>query len=357
MSERTELLWDAGGANFDALAEATGKIDIFRGVEFGDLEPMRARGLVHAHVRVPGTGAILRIPRLSSVGLEPEPNLYYQEACFSRASVSGHTPKILDKIAPCKGIPWGALVISEIEGSTPILPNDLQAIADALAAIHSLPVPFNGSRPPIPSHDDPISRTFSVIEEQSKFLDKAGVDPAARSQLNEELEKARRFSEEVTYANLPVTLVGTYTHPGNFLIDTDGRATFVDLEKMLYGLPAIDLAHATVYTSTMWDPDVATDLGDAEVAEFYGHYFSAIPEILRAQITPWCAPIRRFTWLRTMTWCGKWRVQSRNGTAWSVTQHDPTYIQAVRRRIDDYFLPETIERIRAGFDSAPIIDK
>ncbi|MEC7489035.1 MAG: aminoglycoside phosphotransferase family protein [Pseudomonadota bacterium] len=356
MSERTELLWDAGGANLDALAEATGKIDIFRGIGFGDLEPMRAKGLVHAHVRVPGTGAILRIPRLSSVGLEPEPNLYYQEACFSRASVSGHTPKILDKIAPCKGIPWGALVISEIEGSTPILPNDLQAIADALAAIHSLPVPFNGSRPPIPSHDDPISRTFSVIEEQSKFFDKAGVDPAARSQLDEELEKARRFSEEVTNANLPVTLVGTDTHPGNFLIGTDGRATFVDLEKMLYGLPAIDLAHATVYTSTMWDPDVATDLGNAEVAEFYGHYFSAIPEILRAQIIPWCAPIRRFTWLRTMTWCGKWRVQSRNGAAWSVTQNDPTYIQAVRRRIDDYFLPETIERVRTGFDSAPIID-
>ena len=46
----------------------------------------------------------------------------------------------------------------------------------------------------------------------------------------------------------------TDTHPGNFLIDEtrdgEAKAVIVDLEKALYGSPGIDLAYATVYSST-----------------------------------------------------------------------------------------------------------
>ncbi|MGB0630379.1 MAG: aminoglycoside phosphotransferase family protein [Alphaproteobacteria bacterium] len=349
--ERNTETWDAGGADLAALHRAlTGRTD-FSGVAPGDLQPMRAKGLIHAHVRIAGAGAILRIPRLSSFGFPPADNLEYQAACFSRAVESGHVPQLLGKIPPRDGVPWGALIVSEIEGGTPPVPGGMCAIARALAAIHALPVPASPDQPPLLLHDDPVAATLKVIEAQARFLDDAGLNPDARRQIDDELGRARRFAAESAGQAMPVTLVGTDTHPGNFLMQRDGKAVFVDLEKMLYGAPAIDLAHATVYTSTMWDTDVAASLENDAVSSFYDAYFDALPAALGDRIRPWCGPLRRFTWLRTTTWCAKWRVESRNGAAWSAAQHDPAYIAAVRRRVDDYFDPDTIARIRGDFDA------
>lgn len=343
--------WDAGGADLAALQRALKTVDGFSAVGAGDLEPMRAKGLIHAHVRIRGTGAVLRIPRLGSFGLQPAENLAYQAACFRQAAASGHVPELIGALPPQSGVPWGALVISEIVGGTPPVPGALPAIAQALAAIHALPLPPEDARAPIPSHDDPVAATLDVIEAQAQFLDAAGLDPAASGQIRDELLRARDFAADAAGADIPVTLVGTDTHPGNFMTRADGTAVFVDLEKMLYGAPAIDLAHATVYTSTMWDEDVATALPRDDVAAFYTAYFAAMPPALAARIRPWCGPLRRFTWLRTTTWCAKWRVQSRDGAAWSAAQHDPAYIRSVRNRVADYFDPTTIEAIRAGFDA------
>lgn len=348
--QRTDT-WDAGGADLTALHRALTKIERFADIAQDDLVPMRVKGLFHAHVRIESTGSVLRIPRVSSLGHTPQENLVYQEASFSRAAAGGHVPLLRGIIPPQDDIPWGALIISEIEGGTPPLPDGLAAIARALAALHALPVPPPPGRPPIPSHDDPVAATMKVIEAQALFLDDAGLTADARRQIDEELTGARSFAADVAGQDMPVTLVGTDTHPGNFMMQPDGTAIFVDLEKMLYGAPAIDLAHATVYTSTMWDADVATALGDADVAAFYDAYFDALPVALGDRIRPWCAPLRRFTWLRTTTWCAKWRVQSQNGASWSAMQHDPDYIASVRRRVDDYFDPETIARIRAGFET------
>jgi hypothetical protein len=344
--------WDAGGADLAVLHRALTAVDGFNRVLPPDLEPMRAKGLIHAHVRVARTGAVLRIPRLSSFGYDAAANLSYQATCFERAAPSGHVPVLIATIAPAPGIPWGALVISEIEGGTPPVPAGLTAIAQALVAIHALPVPDEDARSPVPSHRDPVAATLDVIEAQARFLPDAGLMPAALAQIGEELAHARAFAAKAVDADIPVTLVGTDTHPGNFMMQPDGRAVFVDLEKMLYGAPAIDLAHATVYTSTMWDEDVATALSGDHVAAFYQTYFDALPGDLAARIRPWCAPLRRFTWLRTTTWCAKWRVESRDGAAWSAAQHDPAYIASVRSRVADYFDPETIAATRAGFDSA-----
>tara|TARA_R110000868_G_scaffold1844_18_gene14699 strand:+ start:15270 stop:16352 length:1083 start_codon:yes stop_codon:yes gene_type:complete len=358
MVQRTQTTaaekWNAGGADMTALFRALGQVDGFATVGPDDLEPMRAKGLIHAHVRIRGTGAVLRIPRLSSFGYDPDANLAYQATCFRRAAASGHVPDLIATIAPARGIPWGALVISEVAGGTPAVPDGLPAIASALAAIHALAVPPENARPPVPSHTDPVAATLDVIEAQARFLPDAGLAPAGRLQIEQELDRARAFAASGGDADIPVTLVGTDTHPGNFMMRPDGVAVFVDLEKMVYGAPAIDLAHATVYTSTMWDADVATALTAAETGAFYRAYFDALPQDLADRIRPCCAPLRRFTWLRTTTWCAKWRVQSRDGAAWSAAQHDPAYIESVRARVADYFDPATIESIRAGFDNADV---
>ena len=105
-----------------------------------------------------------------------------------------------------------------------------------------------------------------MIERQAPYFAKANLAPETLAHLNAELEWVRTLP---TTPAPPITLVGTDTHPGNFLIDAEGKAWFVDLEKATDGLPAIDLAHATLYTSTTWDPDVAAVLSPAETASFY----------------------------------------------------------------------------------------
>lgn len=335
--------WTTGGADLEALREGLVALPPFAHVAADDLEPLRTRGLNHAHVRIRGAGALLRVPRLSAYGFDPARNIAYQAACFARAGPCGAVPSLFGAIEPSKGAPWGALVVREIAGEAPVLPDDLPRIARSLAVMHGLAVPDDPA--PLLRHRDPVRATVDVIEAQAAYLDRAGIHPDAARQLSEELAWARACGAGLP--DHPVTLAGTDTHPGNFVVDGDGAAIFVDLEKMVYGSPAIDLAHASVYTSTMWDCGVA--LAREQASAFYAAYFSTVPAALGDRIRPWCAAMRRLTWLRTTTWCAKWRVEAEAG--WSPAGRD--YMKTVRERIADYFDPATIERIRAEFLADP----
>jgi Ser/Thr protein kinase RdoA (MazF antagonist) len=133
---------------------------------------------------------------------------------------------------------------------------------------------------------------------------------------------------------------------------------FVDFERMVYGSPAIDLAHASVYTSTMWDADVATALSRPAIEAFYRAYLSIVPADFAAWLRPWLVPLRRLTWLRTTTWCAKWRVESEKpaGAVASAATQDPAYIASCRARVADYFEPATIARIRAEWLEGEALD-
>ena len=131
------------------------------------------------------------------------------------------------------------------------------------------------------------------------------------------------------------------------MMQPDGTAVFVDIEKMLYGAPAIDLAHATVYTSTMWDADVAAALNDDEVAAFYAVYFDALPRTLGDRIRPWCGPCAGLPGFgrRRGAPNGGWsRKTGRHGRQRSTIP----YTSRPSGNVDDYFDPETIACIRAG---------
>ena len=60
--------------------------------------------------------------------------------------------------------------------------------------------------------------------------------------------------------------------------------------KALYGSPAVDLAHCTLYTSTTWDVDSGVEIAPADVADFYRHYLGAIPAALAQLLQPWLMP-------------------------------------------------------------------
>jgi len=351
--EPTELL--------DALHAALAARSDCRGVARADLALLDLRGIAHDHVRVRGhriDGAplLLRVPRLSQWGLEPADNLAYQRACFERALPSGATPRLLGVLPINRALPWGALMVEEIAGRKPHLPDDMAAIARALARIHMLPVPAREDCASLRYHENAVTGILTAIETQAAFINAAGIAAPARAMIEEEIAWAHDFGSETSDRLRIPRLVATDAHPGNFLITADGSAVFVDLEKMLYGSPAIDLAHASLYTSTMWDPDIATALTPEETAAFLAVYFEAVGPEQAERARRWVLPMRRLTWLRTLTWCIRWRVLSACAEDWSADRLDPATRAHIETVIADYVSPERIEAIRAEWREARLAD-
>lgn len=311
------------------------------------LEPLPLRGVAHDHVRLAGTGLVARIPRWSQIGLDPASNLAHQATAFTRAQPSGHTPRLDSVLPPSDGLPMGALLVGEVEGRPPRLPEDLSAIAAALAALHRLPVPPAAGWPPLTGTGDPVAALLTQVERQAGAFDSAGLDPRTRLLLAEEMEHGRAsVSGGAAGARRgPVALIGSDVHPGNFLIDDTGKAWFTDLEKAHYSHPAIDLAHATLYTSTRWDPQVDATLSATDVARFVDAWAGAVPSELAGATLTDALRLRRLVWLRTLTWMARWKAEGERlspGMPSALKEH-------MARHVDDVLSPDTVERVRAGW--------
>jgi hypothetical protein len=333
------------------------------GLRADDLLPMREKGVAHAHYLLPRHGLVLRVPKLSQWALAPEANLAYQEACFRRAAPSGVTPR-LHAVLPVDGeLPRGALLVEAIVGRPPRLPDDLPALAAALARLHAVALPPPAARPPLADHSrsGPIAGTLAIIERQAPALEADGMAPATRGALLAELAWARRHAADTPVDDQPIALVGTDTHPGNFILRANGRhngseAVLVDLEKALYGSPAIDLAHASLPTSTTWDLDVQRVLSRDEIVAFYRCYLDHVGPRQAARLRPLLAASRRLTWLRTMMWCVRWRVAAATSLDWSERRVDPVLLAHIRARVAAFFEPETVAATRAEWLTGPPLE-
>jgi Ser/Thr protein kinase RdoA (MazF antagonist) len=316
------------------------------------LSILTTKGISHDHWRIGESGLVLRIPRMSQWGMAPEAQLIYEATAFQRSAASGHCPILRDTVPVCDTLPRGALIVDLIEGRPPRLPDDLAAIADAFTAIHQLPLPAPAAQPPLQSHTDPVAATLRVIEEQAAHLPDAQLSNAARAAIAQELAWAREFASAGEPA-VALCLVGTDTHPGNFLIDRDGKAWFVDLEKALYGVPQIDLAHATLAVATGWDPDCAARLTTDQVGAFYRRYLTRIGPARARELVPWLLPLRRLTWLRTMTWFARWQA------AWQGGDHpasrDAAMAEHIATHIAASFEVDAIAQARADWLEADLL--
>jgi hypothetical protein len=188
-------------------------------------------------VRLVGTGRLARIPKQSQMALAAQANLDYQAACFERASASGHAPALFGVMPPSAGLPRGALLVEEIIGRPAHLPHDLAAIAQALAAIHSLAVPAAPQRPPLRDPADGLAALFAEIDAQAVHLAAANLAPRALCAIDLALLRLR--TAVATLTPPPRRLIAFDAHPGNFLIRPDGSAVLVDLEKARYGEPPL----------------------------------------------------------------------------------------------------------------------
>jgi len=323
----------------------------FSALTVTDLKPLSATGTAHGHVRLPG-GLLARVAYAHEGDPTAAARLHEQAEAFRHLAPAGRTPRLHDVIEPRAGLPGGALIVDFIDARPPRLPDELAALADTLVRIHALPLPSAGS--PIPRQKNPFLETLEAIELNAmRFLDKAVPDSGARAEIAEELRLMRGMALAFAQRAQPLTVALADTHPANFIVDLRGLAWFVDLEKVHVGSPAIDLAHATLPTSTLGHPDVGKMLSRAEVQGFYDIYLEKVEKKQAASLQPWLVPMRRLTWLRTTLFMARWRVQTRSPrdptdpTQWSDAGLDPAMKAHIDARIDYGFRRDAIAAIRS----------
>jgi len=316
-----------------------------------DGEALPATGTAHGHVRLRG-GRLARIAYAHEGDASAAGRLHAQAAAFRHLEPAGRTPRLHEVIEPRAGLPGGALIVDFIEGRAPRLPDELGLMADTLARLHALPLPPASA--PIPRQVNPLLETLEGIELNAmRFLDKAVPDAGARAEIADELHAMRGLVPMLGRKVQPLTVALADTHPGNFIVDRASVAWFVDLEKVHVGSPAIDLAHATLPTSTLWHPDVGKRLTGGQVQAFYASYLARIGAEKAEALRPWLVPMRRLTWLRTTLFMARWRVETRsprdpsNPSQWSDAGLDAGMKTHIDSRIDECFSPDTIRAIRA----------
>jgi hypothetical protein len=316
-----------------------------------DGEALPATGTAHGHVRLKN-GLLARIAYAWQGDPTAAARLAVQAEAFRYLQVGGRTPRLHEVVAPRPGLPGGALIVDYIEGRAPRLPGEMSALAETLARLHGLPLPPEGSL--LPRQSNPFLATLDSIEQNAaRFLDKAVSDAASRAEIADELDLMRGMAATIGQQQQPLTIALADTHPGNFIVDRDGIAWFVDLEKVHVGSPAIDLAHASLPTSTLWFQGEASTLSTGDVQRFYALYLDHIGPTAADALRPWLVPMRRLTWLRTTLFMARWRVQTRlphdpnDPSQWSDAGLETAMRAAYDARIDHSFQHDTIRAIRA----------
>jgi aminoglycoside phosphotransferase (APT) family kinase protein len=323
--------------------------DLLDAIRSGETLP--ATGTAHGHVRL-ANGSLARIAYAHDGDPSAAVRLATQAEAFRHLAPAGRTPKLHAIVKPQPGLPGGALIVDFVEGRAPRLPDDLPALADTLVRLHSLPLPAASST--IPRQKNPFLETLEAVELNAmRFLDKAVPDSGSRAEIAEELRLMRGMVLALAQRKQPLSVALADTHPGNFIVDMAGLAWFVDLEKVHVGSPAIDLAHATLATSTLWHPDIGKLLSRDEVQRFYDLYLDKVGKKRAAELQPWLLPMRRLTWLRTTLFMARWRVQTRTPRdpsdpgQWSDAGLEPGMKAHIDAAIDRCFDRDFVRAVRA----------
>ncbi|SDG11744.1 aminoglycoside phosphotransferase family protein [Thalassobaculum litoreum] len=302
-------------------------------------EPVEGR--VHRHWRLAG-GRLVRVPRMSHLGLSPRRNLIYAARAFRRMAPSGAVPRLHGMLRVSPDLPWGALVVDDVDGAVPTLPTDLPAIGRALAAIHRLPVPTR--RAPFVDPADPLTYLLTVARRQlAPVQDRLEGD--ARRILDEEMGWAEGLIAQAPPRPAP-SLVAADTHPGNFRILPDGAAVLLDVERPVYDSAAVDLAHASLPSSLAWDPAVRGGAERADIVAFHGAWAAEVPADLAAAVRPWVLPYRRLIWLRTTSWACAWAAT--NDLSAALASADAA-TSGLARRLARFVDPAMMEEARSGW--------
>ena len=320
-----------------------------------DLILLPDQGLAHDHIRLGNTGMLARLPKQSQWQNSPQANLCYQRACFEACAVSGTTPQLFGVLPVSAALPFGALLVEFIPGRRAALPDDLPAIAACLARLHASDLAEPASS--LSDQSALLEANRAEIDAQMAYLDRSHLAGEAKAAL---LELRRRLETSMPQGmaqgrDAPRQLIANDTHPGNYVMRGQ-EAVLVDLEKAALGNPGIDLAHASAYTSTTWEPQGAAVLALAEVREFYAQYLALVGDEQAKRLVPWLMPARRLLYMRALSWCLMWLCELENqGSGWSQKRSEGATVAHFQARARHFLQPGTLSVIieeLAGLDES-----
>ena len=319
------------------------------------LHLMQDKGLAHDHVQLVGAGLLARVPKQSQMRLDARANLRYEQACFERAAASERVPFLQAVLPVSAHLPHGALLVEEVPGTPVRLPQNLPALAQALASVHALGVPAHEHCAPLLYAADPLIDLLLEVQSQAAYLEHAGLAKDAVQRIQAELSAFEALC--LTESRPARCLIAFDAHPGNFLQRDDGAAILVDLEKCRYSYASLDVAHATLYTSTTWDVNSHAYLTHGEVVQAYAHWERCMGVARADEARKWHAPLRRAMWLWSITWCAQWRVLSRQhahadaqGQDWSADLSSQALVAHVAERVAHYLSAPVVLAVCDGLD-------
>ena len=320
-----------------------------------NLRLLQDTGLAHDHVQLVGKGVLARIPKQSQMRLDACANLQYERTCFERTEPSGHTPHLRAVLPVSRSLARGALLVEQVLGAPAQLPQHLGAVMQALASIHALPLPEVSRRAPLLNASDPLVDLLGEIQDQAAYLAQAALSAQVLRRIQSQLTALQAACREPSRPER--SLIAFDAHPGNFLLLASGDAVLVDLEKCRYSYPGLDLAHATLYTSTTWDIHSQARLNDVQLEQAYGQWERSMGEAGAERARPWHAVLRRSMWLWSITWCAQWQVLSRReaqtdtqGQDWSADLSNQALVAHVAQRVAHYLDAQVVDAVCDGLD-------
>ncbi|MBI1215172.1 MAG: phosphotransferase [Alphaproteobacteria bacterium] len=270
------------------------------------LRPLASQGLTHDHYVIGDTGLLLRVPRRNQLDMTPEDYLAHQKACYDAAEASGATPALRGLLPPSKDLPNGAMIIDYIESRRPETPEDKQAMAVCMGALNALPLPENSK---VQAASAPFESQWFLLDTLfGHYLTGDKIDPAAQKLLLAEKAALREKMDALAARadELPQGLIGADSHAGNFIIDGDGKAWFVDLEFLTADVPQLDAADAASPLTSRLDPTNKAVFSAAEKKEFYKTWSKQSGYDRLPENDALLALSERMVNMRTLAWLCYW---------------------------------------------------
>ncbi|MCC7275201.1 MAG: hypothetical protein IT561_21215, partial [Alphaproteobacteria bacterium] len=310
-----------------------------------ELAPLPARGLSNRHVRLGDRGWIVRIPCGRLHGMNARTTIDYQATSFLRLAPSGSVPSLRAVLWPASDLPRGGLVVREVRGPLAHPVDDLPAIAQSLAAIHALPPPPGATWSPLIALVDPIRHLHSVARGFWRAVPPPALPAATVAAIAEELRWADTMAAAA--GRQPRCLVVTDPHHENFVMAASGRAVLVDVEQVYYGLPAVDVAAATLPRALGWHGDFARVPEGGAVLAFERAWLARLPAVIAAAVRPWLRPARRLLWLAqfgdAVTKC----LASDDRPGSGIAAMDAGTRERMAAGVRAYAAPDVVARLRA----------
>lgn len=276
-----------------------------------DLQVMNSRGLAHDHVRIAGTDWMLRIPRGNQLGMDDVDYLEAQQKIYDAMAVSGVTPRALGIVAPDENLPHGAIVVQYIEGCHIRRINDMKAVAKSLGRLHKTTSGTQG-RNDLPVADAPLaSQTFLLREIFKDSFNSAAAGKDVRSILRAERDHVLGRVDDMGKEDLALSIIGGDSHPGNYLIDKDGKAWLVDLEFAQYDVPLVDLADAALPITAKLDPGIHITPDFNSRRTFYHGWSMIVGKDIAEPLRAHVGTAERAVRLRTLAWLMNWETRGR----------------------------------------------